>query len=83
MYVCGFYMSVQDIPAHAAFPWASAAGGGGRGLVGPAIVGALQVPNHLQKQMQQSNGDYTMAKMEMDNIAFPLDRENIYGVVRC
>lgn len=36
------------VPAHAALPGASAAGGGRRGLVGPAIVRPFQVPYHLR-----------------------------------
>ena len=36
------------VPAHAALPGARAAGGGGRGLVGPAEVRALQVSDHLE-----------------------------------
>lgn len=39
------------VPAHAALPGTSAAGGGRRGLVGPAIVGAFQVPDHLQRHV--------------------------------
>lgn len=42
-------MCLEASPAHAALPGAGAAGGGGGGLVGPAVVGALQVPDHLQK----------------------------------
>lgn len=44
-------MCLELLPAHAALPGAGAAGGGRRRLVGPAVVWALQVPDHLQRHI--------------------------------
>lgn len=41
------------VPAHAALPGGGAAGGGRGGLVGPAIIGAFQVPDHLQQSIRK------------------------------
>lgn len=53
-----------NIPAHAALPGVCAAGGGWRGLVGPAVVGAFQVPNDLQKRIMTGQDKVVPADIE-------------------
>lgn len=50
---------VLDVPAHAALPGAGAARGGRRGLVGPAVIRTLQVPDHLRAATHDQSGDHT------------------------
>lgn len=56
-----------DVPAHAALPGAGAARGGRRGLVGPAVIRTLQVPDHLRAATHDRAVTTTVATTQEGN----------------